>query len=151
MNSPSPESISAYLLDTFSDVQKIETWGETSFFYNPGNLKPKGSYFCTIKEKDGPNDSACNLNREGLFRFNFSLTKERFLSLFEDIPTRPPKGGVIEGAYDFEMVDRLMPHPVYGWMCWVAILNPTNLAQLTPLLEECYHKIQTQHNRRMNR
>jgi hypothetical protein len=53
------------------------SWGETSFFYNPGQLFPYGVYFCTIKEKDGANDQSSNLARDGIYRFSIGLPKEK--------------------------------------------------------------------------
>ena len=117
--------ITSHLLKTFPDIKMIDTWGECSFFYNPGNLSPRGTYFCTIKEKDGDNDKASELNRENVFRLNFGIKKTTFLERFNQIPKRPSKGGIIEGSYDFTQLDTLYPHPVYGWMCWIAILNPS--------------------------
>ena len=113
-----PAFLSKYLLETFKDLKVVNAWGETSFFYNPGNLKPRGKYFCTLKEKNGENDKASSLNREGVFRLNFGISKVQFLELFGDIPARPTKGGVIAGSYDFTKLDTLYPHPVYGWM-WI--------------------------------
>ena len=43
------------------------SYGERSFFYNPGHLLPSGTYFLTIKTHDGPNDKASQLDRENVF------------------------------------------------------------------------------------
>lgn len=140
-----PTCISRYLLQTFEGLCVVPAWGETNFFYNPGNQRPRGSYFCTIKEKDGDNDKASALNRGNTYRLNFGISKSTFLRLFETIPKRPLKGGVIEGSYDFTKIDTLCPHPVYGWMCWVAILNPSeeSFHELKKLLLESYEKIRS--------
>ncbi len=49
---------------------------------------------------------------------------------------------MIEGAYDFTALNTLMPHPVYGWMTWVCVLNPTletiELMENQGLFEEAY-------------
>lgn len=110
---------------SFSDLNIINTWGETSIFLNPESRLKRGVYFCTIKEKDGPNDKASNLNREGVFRFNLGLSQKTFLALFASIPKKPSKGMIIEEKYDFKECDILTPHPVYGWMSWCSILNPS--------------------------
>jgi hypothetical protein len=52
------------------------------FFYNPDNSLPKGIYFATIKESDGPNDKASNLDREGVFRLSIGIGKKNYQSLF---------------------------------------------------------------------
>ena len=117
--------ISAYLMTTFPGLVIIDAWGEKSFFYNPEGLLKRGIYFCTIKEKDGDNDKASGLGRAGVFRLNFGISKITFSNLFGALPGRPSKGGAIDGLYDFTALDVLTPHPVYGWMVWVSILNPS--------------------------
>lgn len=135
-----PHLISDYLLNNFVGLNVIETWGETSFFYNPDNVLKRGIYFCTLKVKDGENDKASDLHRDHIFRMNFGVSKKTFLSIFTTIPKRPIKGGVIEGEYDFKIVDTLTPHPIYGWMAWVSILNPSiqSLEKLKLFMEESY-------------
>ncbi len=49
-------SITEYIESTFDDIHIVTAWGETSFFYNPHRKLPRGIYFATIKEKNGPND-----------------------------------------------------------------------------------------------
>ena len=69
-------------------------------------------------------------------------TTNRFVKLFQSIPKRPSAGEVIEGAYDFTGLDTLMPHPVYGWMTWACVINPTRktieLMESKGLFEEAY-------------
>ncbi len=146
----SPAFISNYLLGAFDDLVIINSWGETSFFYNPKNLSPRGTYFCTIKENDGENDKASALHRDKVFRFNFGITRPTFLKLFGTVPTRPPKGGVINGSYDFTQLDTLCPHPVYGWMCWVAIINPSeqSFKELESLISESYRLVLQKHQKK---
>lgn len=142
-----PAILSNFLLEKFDDLRVIDSWGETSFFYNPDNKGPRGTYFCTIKEKNGENDKASALDRKDIFRFNFGISKPTFLEMFSVIPKRPPKGGIIEGSYDFTALDCLTPHPVYGWMCWVAITNPSedSLRQIEHLIVESYQLTKHKH------
>tara|TARA_R110002020_G_scaffold184100_5_gene380898 strand:- start:983 stop:1444 length:462 start_codon:yes stop_codon:yes gene_type:complete len=123
---PTPDSIIEHLLDRFEGTRVVEAWGERSIFYNPGLMLPRGVYFATVKEKDGENDKASHLDRAGVFRLNVGTTKPLFLERFGPPPSRPGKGGVVDGPWDFTATDTLMPHPVYGWMSWVAVLNPSN-------------------------
>jgi hypothetical protein len=111
-------------------------WGERAIFFNPGRVLKKGVYIATFKERDGQNDRASNLNRGGLFRFNLGLTKATYFPLFGFPPARPASGQTIDTGHDFTAVDTLMPHPVYGWMSWVAIINPSgsSFERLKPLL-----------------
>lgn len=130
------------LRSQFPDVVLKKAWGETSFFVNPENILPSGAYFATIKEKDGENDSASNLDRDGIFRLNFGPGKPAFVKLFGSPPVRPGKGGIIEGPWQFDAMDKIMPHPVYGWMSWMCVLNPSNTSIETcmPLLKLAYDK-----------
>lgn len=117
-----------------------QNWGETGLFYNPDNRLPKGVYFLTFKEKDGPNDKSSNINRDGVYRINLGIEKATFTQLFGALPARPSAGGVVDMAYDFAMVDKIMPHPVYAWFAWVVLLSPSeeSYKQLVPLIEEGY-------------
>ena len=42
--------------------------------------------------------------------------------------------------FDFTRQRVLMPHPVYGWMNWVCMLNPTEteFERLKGLIDEAY-------------
>jgi len=117
-------SITEYIESTFDDIHIVTAWGETSFFYNPHRKLPRGIYFATIKEKNGPNDRASNLDRSDVFRLNIGISKWTYRTLLGQQPSRPQAGGVIDTGHDFAALDQLFPHPVYGWMSWVAVLNP---------------------------
>lgn len=132
--------IKDFLEKNFEDLNVIETWGETAFFYNKDRRKKRGSYFCTIKEKDGENDKASNLSRDDIYRLNFCLSKEKFIEIFEQKFNRPAKGGIVSNEIDFTKTNILLPHPVYAWMNWVCILNPSKekFTEILPLIEESY-------------
>jgi hypothetical protein len=132
-------SISHHMTSTFAGVQPIPAWGETSFFYNPSRKLPRGIYVATLKDKDGDNDRASNLQRPGVFRLSIGIDKLTYRSLFGPQPGRPPAGGVVDTGHDFTALDELLPHPVYGWMSWVCVLNPSAITFNTvvePLLTE---------------
>ena len=146
-----PEAVIAELLDRFEGLQSVETWGETSLFYNPGQRFSRGVYFATVKTKDGPNDKGSNLDRDGVFRLNLGLDKVDFLSLFGPPPSRPGKGETIEGPWDFATLNQIMPHPIYGWMSWIAVLNPDEavFSDLLLLAERSYSKAKRQFDQRL--
>ena len=121
-----PTQIQSWILSNFDHVVPKSAWGETSFFVNPGNRLPSGAYFATIKEKDGDNDKASDLNRDGVFRLNFGLGHPAYDDIFGTAPSRPAKGGIVEGPWDFTEQNKLMPHPIYGWMRWVCVLCPSS-------------------------
>jgi Family of unknown function (DUF6194) len=113
-------------------------WGERALFYNPGNALKKGIYIATFKERDGQNDKASHLDRGGRFRLNIGLPKGAYFSLFGPPPFRPAAGNIVATGHDFTQDDVLMPHPVYGWMSWVGVINPSRATfeRLVPHLVE---------------
>ena len=137
-----PDEIIDSLVNKYPGIKVIYAWGETSLFYNPNSQLSRGVYFATIKEKDGKNDRASNLDRDGIFRLNVGTSKDIFFNCFGKPPSRPKKGCVIQGKWDFTAINRLMPHPVYGWMSWVAVNNPDvdMLNGLAPVLDAAYQK-----------
>ena len=100
----------------------------------------RGVYVLTVKEKDGDNDRASQLDRPGVYRVNLGPRKQTYVNLFGPAPKRPPKGGVVEGDMDFTQTDTLLPHPVYAWMGWVCVLNPSaqTFESMKPLIRESY-------------
>lgn len=132
--------IISYCLTALKDVVLVESWGEKGIFYNPGKVLKRGVYVLTLKEKDGDNDKASLLNREGVYRVNVGLRKASFIQRFGYIPKRPAAGKVVQMEYDFADSDKIMPHPVYAWMGWVCVLNPSvkTFEELKPLIQEAY-------------
>lgn len=135
-----PKDIIEKIVKEFDGVVPKASWGETALFYNPGQLLPNGVYFCTIKEKNGDNDKASNLDREGVYRLSIGISKESYASLFGKKPKRPSKGGIIDTGHDFTQSNILMPHPIYGWMSWVQILNPSEskFSEILSLIREAH-------------
>jgi len=144
------KSIIERIEKNFEGVVPKPSWGETSLFYNPGRLLPNGVYFCTLKEKNGENDKASELDREDVFRLSIGITKETFEKTFGKRPKRPSKGGIINTAHDFTALNELMPHPIYGWMSWVQVLNPceSTFEELLPLITEAYGNAVTKFNKK---
>jgi hypothetical protein len=126
----------------YPTLSENTNWGERGLFYNPQGQFSKGAYVLTFKEKDGANDSASQLNTGDKYRLNIKISKQTFVKLFKSIPNRPVAGEIIEGEYDFTELDKLMPHPVYGWMTWACVINPTlktiKLMEEDGLFEEAY-------------
>ena len=134
------EDIVARITNEFDGVVPKSSWGETSLFYNPGMALPNGVYFCTMKEKNGDNDKASELDRDGVFRLSIGIAQLSYEKLFGSKPKRPPKGGIIDTGHDFTALNELMPHPIYGWMSWVQVLNPraATFEGLLPLIAEAH-------------
>lgn len=110
-------------------------WGDSFFFYDPDGSadRDKRFPFATLVVKDYAGfDEESNLNRPGIFRLNIGVGRETFRSLFAE-----------DAKHDFTALDTLMPHPVYGAMNWVSVLNPTNEtfeSKVKPLLQEAYDR-----------
>ena len=115
-----------WILDNYNGVIVKDAYRERSFFYNPDGTLPKGIYFATIKESDGPNDKASNLNRDGIYRLSIGVGKKQYQHLFGEIPKRPAKGNIVELDFDFTTTGMFLPHPIYAWLGWVSINNPVN-------------------------
>ena len=119
-----------YCLSSLNGTVLVESWGEKGIFYNPGLVLKRGVYVLTVKEKDGDNDKASNLDRTGIYRVNLGLRKSTFQKMYGKIPARPAAGGVVDMDCDFTALDIIIPHPVYAWMGWVSVLNPSKQLSL---------------------
>ena len=122
-----------YITATFEGIDTITQAGNYFFLYDPSHKFP----LATLMTNDD-NDQASNLNRPGVFRLNIGVSKQTFRTLFGSTISRSGAG---VSEYDFTALDQLMPHPVYGRMYWVCILNPsveTFQAAVRPLLAEAY-------------
>jgi hypothetical protein len=141
-----------WILDNYPGVIVTDAYRERSFFYNPDKSLPKGIYFATIKENDGPNDKASNLDRKGIYRLSIGVGKKHFQKLFGDVPKRPNKGKIVELDFDFTVTGTLMPHPIYAWLGWVCINNPSkeNFDLLKQLLNVSYQNAITKFSLRSN-
>lgn len=135
-----PEQILQYCLKTLDGTVLTESWGEKGIFYNPNGKLKRGVYVLTVKEKDGENDKGSNLDREGVYRVNLGVRKNTFTEMFGTVPSRPPKGGIVDMPYDFTETNKILPHPVYAWMSWICVLDPSEetFEKLKPLIEEAY-------------
>lgn len=134
------DEIIDYCVQNLSGVAVVESWGERGVFYNPENKLKRGVYVLTVKEKDGENDRSSHLDRSGVYRVNLGVRRQTFLNLYGNIPARPKKGGVIDMKCDFTANDKIMPHPVYGWLSWLCCLNPSaeRFEELKPLIAEAH-------------
>ncbi len=153
--------MSQYITETFEGVDVVVASGDSFFFYNPDtNVEPDHMFpFVTIVTSD-INDQFSNLNRPFVFRLNIGVSKETFRSLFGDPSLLPSvKDSVAESGkhssnYDFTALDQLMPHPVYGRMLWVCVLNPgdeTLETKVRPLLAEAYGMAVSKYERKAAR
>ena len=152
--------ISRFITDTFKGVDVVVNSYGSFFFYNPdSNVPPDHKFpFVTIVTSD-INDQFSNLNRPSVFRLNFGVSKPTFRSLFgtPNLPSsedRAPDSDGADSDYDFTALDQVMPHPVYGKMYWVCVLNPgaeTFETKVRPLLTEAYEMAVSKYSRQAAR
>jgi len=123
------DEIKNHLLNEFEGVDIVKDDGNVFFVYDKQNRIP----FITIVTSN-KYDNHSDLDRPGVFRLNIGIGKQTFRSMFpiEEIPT--------EAGFDFTALDKLTPHPDYGRMYWVCILNPgeENFERVRPMLAEAY-------------
>lgn len=146
------DELEKFILSRYNGIKVKDAYAERSLFYNPEDKLPNGVYFVTIKNRDGKNDSSSNLNRENVFRVSFPLTPLSYRNTFGEKPARPKKGKSVELNMDFTILGQLMPHPVYAWMNFVCINNPsleTWEKEIIPLLDEAYEMVKYKFEKKM--
>ena len=97
-------------------------WGDHFFYYSPdgtipGNTQP----FATIVTKDYPGDTSSNLDPEGRWRLNIHVGSARFTQL---TGVNPKDFDAQVDPEEFATADRVLPHPVYGSLGWISVVNP---------------------------
>ncbi|MEV4330965.1 DUF6194 family protein [Streptomyces sp. NPDC049597] len=101
-----------------SDFPEL-AWGDAFFHYAPdgrmaANIQPYG----TIVTKDYPDDAASDLDPPGRWRVNIRVTPGTFQQLTGEGPRR------LSRPRDYAATDSVMPHPVYGALGWISVVNP---------------------------
>jgi hypothetical protein len=151
--------INQYITEALEGVDVVTDSGNSFFFYNPDKDVPPDHRFpfVTLVTSD-LYDQFSNLNRLSVCRLNIGISKRTFRSLFGD-PARSSGRDSAESSknasdYDFTALDQVMPHPVYGRMYWVCVLNPgeeTFETQVRPLLAEAYDLAVSRHKKQAAR
>ncbi len=103
--------------DAASGAPEI-AWGDSFFYYAPDAVVPHNTQpYGTVVTKDYPDDTLSDLNDEGRFRVNIHVGRDRFVELVGEDPREV-------GPRDFAAADVFVPHPVYGALGWVSVVNP---------------------------
>ena len=105
-------------------------WGDSFFFYDPDDGIPadRRMPFATVVVKDYPGfDTASDLDRPGVFRLNLAVGRARFTELFG---FGPAEFAAHRDSFDFTVLDKVMPHPVYATQGWACILVPNQIPDL---------------------
>ena len=147
--------MSQYITNTLEGVDVVVASDNSFFFYNPDSSMPPDHKFpfVTLMIND-VNDQFSNLDRPSVFRLNIGVGKPTFRALF-GLPERSSGSESAESSdddssYDFTTLDQLMPHPVYGRMYWVCVLNPSDETletKVRPLLDEAYEMAVSKYNK----
>ncbi len=139
--------MSRYVAETFAGVDVVTEAGNSFFFYNPDPSIPPDHMFpwATLMTND-INDQVSDLDRPSVYRLNIGISKATFQGLFgarhrsATLDRAAQREAALSG-HDFTALDQVMPHPVYGKMYWVCVLNPSDATLETtvrPLLDEAY-------------
>ncbi len=143
-------AVSDYITGTFTGVETVSANGDTFFFYDPTKMMP----FATLVRSNF-NDTASDLDRPGVYRLNIGVSKATFVGHFGERPPLPDDADApTSSPHDFTALDTLLPHPVYGRMYWVCILNPSDATfdeTVRPLLAEAYEAAVRKQDRRAAR
>ncbi|WP_405058944.1 DUF6194 family protein [Kribbella sp. NBC_01505] len=127
------------LIRRYDGVRVLEAQGDLFHLYDPAaDLPPERQQpFATIVTRDHY-ERVSRLDEPGSWRLNLGLTKATYTSLFGTPPTERDADWVLTSGHDYAARDTLMPHPFYASQHWVAIVNPTALDPLLPLITEAY-------------
>jgi hypothetical protein len=135
--------IVAHIAETFAGVNQVEANGDFYFIYDPRRDLPPARQmpFATLVTGDR-HDTASDLDRPGVYRFNVGISRETFHSLLGPLPAPSRDFAVLDTGHDYTALDRLMPHPIYGSMGWICVLSPTpeTFERVRPLLDEAYER-----------
>lgn len=128
--------ITKEILSCFKDVNVTDANGDLFFMYGEDKMMP----FATVVTSDNEYDNESQLNREGFFRLNIGVDKATFIHIFDGIKLKKGIGAYRESGIDFTVENVIMPHPVYGAMYWLCIVNPntSSLPVLMSYLEIAY-------------
>jgi len=110
-DSPSPASITTYIVTTYPETDVVTIPGATFFSLDPERHFPN---FATIVENDD-HDQASDLSRPGVFRLNLGVDRVTFERVAQEAGPEP----------DYTVLDVLLPHPVYARQRWISILDPS--------------------------
>lgn len=122
-------------------------WGDTFFFYDPDRTTDpeKRLPYATIVTNDYPGfDEASNLSRDGVYRVNVWVSRETF---------ERGASGAGDSDVDYAVLDRVIPHPVYGKQSWLSVLNPGTATQdiVKDLLAEAHARAKARYEKRVSK
>ncbi len=127
-----------------SDAPEI-AWGDAFFYYAPdGEMPQHVQPYATIVTKDYPDDTASELDAPDRWRVNLHVDRATFRELTGEEPRS------LSRPRDYAATDLFSPHPVYGALGWVAVVNPGEQTSETveQLLREAHEAARARFERR---
>ncbi|ADD40720.1 DUF6194 family protein [Stackebrandtia nassauensis] len=120
-------------------------WGDVFFYYAPDGVVPRTQPFATVVTKDYQQDKASDLDRPDTFRVNIAAGTPAYISWIGSSPKETDTDGL-----DFAATDTVLPHPVYGRMGWLCVVNPDaeTTATVEDLLREAHRLARERYHRR---
>jgi hypothetical protein len=133
-----PDAITQYISETFDGVEVVVASGDTFFMVDPGDQLP----FATLVTSDDEYDNFSNLSRPGVYRLSIGVSPGTFRSLIGSSTVDTGDDGDAVSGHDYTVLDQFMPHPVYGKMFWICVLNPSpaTFDAARPLLAEAHDR-----------
>ena len=121
------------------------SWGDAFCYYAPDGVVPRTQPFATIVTKDYPGDEGSRLDRPGAFRVNLAAGTEKFRRWTGRAPRDPGTSDV-----DPSTSDVVIPHPVYGTLGWLAVVDPGPRTEevLRDLLRRAHSRARARYERR---
>ncbi len=119
-------------------------WGDFFFYYAPdGRIPQNVQPFATIVTKDYPDDTQSHLDPHDRWRVNIHVGG----ATFRELTGEDPRSFTWT---DFATADRVVPHPVYGSLGWISVVNPGDktTAMVLELLRGAYEDARTRAERR---
>jgi hypothetical protein len=129
-------------------------WGDVFLYYAPDGVVPRTQPFATVVTKDYPDDRGSRLDRPGAFRVNVHAGTAEFARWIGREPRDPAAGDAdaadAADAVDPSTTDVVLPHPVYGGLGWLAVVNPGPRTEATvrDLLRTAHAAARARHDRR---
>jgi hypothetical protein len=94
-------------------------WGDAFFYHAPDGQLPRNVQpYGTIVTKNYPDDDSSDLDPPGRWRVNVHVDRATFRKLTGEEPRD------LSRPRDHAAADRVMPHPVYGSLGWICVVNP---------------------------
>ena len=97
--------------------------------------------YATIVVNDYPGfDEASDLKRTGVYRVNLWVSRDTY---------ERQTSGDDGSAIDYSVLDKVIPHPVYGPQSWLSVLNPGPVTESTvkDLLAEAHDRARKRHEK----